>query len=277
MLNKKNSWFETNIKLSTKELAFMGLLLSLYIVIKYIASIILRGPLNISIEIIFWIFNGIIFGYIKGPLFSLLCDTTILFFTTGIAFWMLEYAIIAPLISLISYLLWNFFENKQNKNILFPLIVLMLLISFSLIIFFFQLINKKFNFEGINSSADVIPELIFALIIFMCVSIVGFVLFNIVKYKKTKEIKYLKWIQSLTIIAFITIIFRWIWGPYAFIAFYKKFISTNFDESTKYLLTLSGIVMKSCLTIPVSIIIFIPMIEIIKKTKINSKVDNRYK
>ncbi len=240
--------------------------MSLYTVIKYICSIIFQGPLNFNIEIIFWIFNGILFGPIIGPLYSILCDTVFTLFTTGIGYWMIEYAIIPPLISLISWLFWKSYKENNKWTIAISLLFVFLLIISSLTVFFFQLFKTDFKYEGISSS-KIIPLTVYLLIGFLSITITGFTIFCYVKYKIKKDWKYIKWLYWLTLIIIVVVLFRWIWGPFAYLQYSKRFFSQNINFSKQYPLSLFGIVTKSCLTIPIASMVVIPIINIFSKLK----------
>lgn len=246
----------------------MGILLGLYTVIKYLFSIIFTGVLNFNVEIIFWIINGILLGPFIGTIFSFLCDIVFCFITSGIAYWMIEYAIVAPLSSLITWLLWKMFNlYKKNKmNFVLPSIVFFVLVSSTLIAFFYQLIKKEFFYES-TSSKNIIPWLIYLLILFLLLSLSAFYFCCIFLYKRKKDFKYIRWLQIFTIVSLIIILFRWIWGPYAYIEFSRRFFSKDINFSKQYLLTLIGIIMKSCVSLPIATFILIPLILVINKLK----------
>lgn len=271
---KLSNLYNHHIKINTKEIALMGLLLAFFIILKYLTYIIFTGPLNFSVEILFWILIGFIFGPIKGPLFSFLCDTIITLFTTGIIYWMIEYALIAPLISLFSWFFFNFYKENNKNVLIISICTLLFSIIGSILIFYYQLnILNNFKYEGIK---NLFPSIAYTLIIILNASILFFSLFCLICFYYKKEWKYIKWLYFFSIIILVIMIFRWLWGPYAFIAFSNRFFSKNYDIAKQYPLVLSGIVMKSCLTIPCATSILLPFINIIdihKKYEINS---NKY-
>ena len=263
-------------KIDVKQIAKMGILLALYIVIKYIFSIIFKGPLNFNVELLFWIFNGILFGPIKGSIFSLLCDTIFTLFTTGIGYWMVEYAIVAPITSIIAWLIWFNYKEQNKATIFISSSTIFIFIIFSLILFFFQLHSDQFRYEGI-SSKNIIPEMIYGLISFLCISITSFLSFCLIMYKKNSDWKYIKWLHIASIIIVVVILLRWTWGPYAYYAYRKRFsIGSNIVFSKTYWLTLFGISVKSFITIPLAIIISIPIISTIDKMNWNKKIENNF-
>lgn len=259
------------IKISTYEIALISILLALFCVIKYVTSLVLKGPLNFSIEIIFWIIIGILFGPIKGPIFSLVCDTIFTFYT-GIIYWMIEYAIIAPLISLFSWFFYVHYQEKNKKTIILAISIPFLLVVMSIILFSFQALNQ-FNYENVE---NIIPMIAYFLIIFLNLCIISFTLFCWIKFKKTNEWKYIMWLYFFSLIVTVIIIFRWIWGPFAFIAYLKRFFPKNIDFWKQYWLTLSGIFLKSCIAIPIATSITIPLIYTINSINKHNLKNNRF-
>lgn len=274
MKAKLNNFYKHYIKVNIKEISLMGLLLAFFTIIKYISYVIFTGPLNFSIEIIFWILIGFIFGPIKGPLFSFLCDTIITLFTSGIIYWMIEYALIAPLISFFSWFFFNYYKENRKYILIISICSLLLSNVGSILVFTYQLnVLNNFKYEGIK---NIYPSIAYALIILLNVSIFSFTLFCLISFYYKKEWKYIKWLYFFAIIVLIVIIFRWLWGPYAFIAFSNRFFSKNYDVAKQYPLLLSGIVMKSCLTIPCGTAILLPFINIIDIHRKYEIISNKY-
>lgn len=253
----------------------MAILLAFYSAMKYFSYLIFSGPLNFNIELLFWIFNGLIFGPFKGPVFSIICDTLFSFITTGLSYWMIEYAIIAPLVSLISWLFMKIYKENNVKTIIYSSITIVISIISALIIFFFQLINHNFKYEGINSN-KIFPIAIYFLISFMCVFLIGFLIYSILKFNKTKNWDHIKRIYTLSLIVLIIVIFRWLWGPYAYLKYLERFTNTIIDFNKRYTLLLFGIVSKTYLTIPLASIVAIPVIQVIDKFKYYEQFENKY-
>lgn len=252
----------------------MSILLALYNVIKFTCYMIFRGPLNFNVEMLFWIFNGILFGAIKGSIFSILCDTIFCFITSGIGYWMIEYAIVAPLVSIISSFFMNLYRNNKQSIYIAVSSILIALIG-ALIIFFFQLFNEQFRYEGIKQSS-IIPMAIYILIAFLSLSTLGYLTYALIKYHLTKDWSYIKKLYILSLIILVIVIFRWLWGPYAYLKYSQRFYSKNIDFAKQYPLSLFGIVTKTYLTIPIAFTISIPTIRIIEKYKNYEQLDNKF-
>lgn len=251
----------------------MGLLLSFYLLIKYFFSIIFKGPLNFSVEILFYIFNGILFGPFKGSIHSILADTLFQIMSGQIGFWMIEYAIVAPLLSIMSWTFWKLYKDNNKWTIVFSIITIVSLLVLSLSLFFFQLFNNNFYYEN---SKNVLPIVIYILISFLSSSIIIFLVFCLIRFKQKKDWKYIKWLYTVSLVILSIVIFRWLWGPFAFIQYMKRFISPNIDVSKQYIMTLFGIVTKSYISIPLMSIVLIPSIYIVGNYRINNNLENRF-
>jgi hypothetical protein len=81
---KKN--LKNNFKFTTFDIALMGIMMTLYFVIVFLLKQFLPGKFNISVEVLFYIIFGILFGPVKGSLFSIMCDTAYQLFFGAIGF-----------------------------------------------------------------------------------------------------------------------------------------------------------------------------------------------
>ncbi len=178
---------------------------------------------------------------------------------------MIEYAIVAPLVSIVAAIFMKNYKNK-NSSIYISIITIMIVIISSLVIFFFQLFNEQFRYEGV-STKNIIPIAIYVLIGFFSITTTGYLIFSLIKYKTTRDWLYIRKIYILSMIILIIVIFRWLWGPYAYLKYSQRFYSKNIDFAKQYPLSLFGIVTKTYLTIPIAFTISIPTIRIIEKFK----------
>lgn len=285
MSKKFISFYERYVKIRIFEIALMGLLLGVLSILKYLSFILFKGPLNFSIDILFWIIIGVLFGPIKGVLFSILCDTVFTIFTTGVIYWMIEYAMVAPLISLASWFLFSLFKEEKKWTIYFALTIITIAIIISIIFFFFQLKNNLWKYEGWKGITSTTAYLLIICLNFFVLIYVCFCLFKYLKgIKKQKNEenglsdpwRYIWLLYVFSIFLFIVIIFRWLWGPFAYIAYMNKFYSKNYDWALQYPITLSGIVMKSCVSIPLGAIILTPTLFIVKSINNNKNWKNAF-
>ncbi|MDK2819961.1 MAG: hypothetical protein KFW07_03930 [Mycoplasmataceae bacterium] len=261
--------FKNNLKFTTLDIALMGMMMTIYLIIVWGLKQFLPGKFNISIEILFFIIFGIIFGPIKGSIFSLLCDTVYQLILGSIAFWMIEYAIVPPLVSMVSWFLMYFYEKENKFKFIFPVVILALTIAGVISFFVYQFINNSFKFE--NSIID--PLVVFYLMITLCIIILTSIIVALILYKLKKDVIYIKFLYLFSVVAIILIIFRWLWGPYAYVNFFNRFLSSenNPDKvmSIQYPITLAGIAMKTTYVLPIFVIILIPSLSAISISKKN--------
>ncbi len=268
-INKIKNSIKKNLKFTTFDIALMGIMMTMYFVVVFVLKQFLPGKFNLSIEIIFYIMFGIIFGPIKGSIFSLMCDTAYQLIFGSIAFWMIEYAVVPPLISFTSWGLMFFYEKQTKFRIVFPIIILSLTITGVISFFVYQFVTNSFIFE--NSLVD--PKLVLGLMITLCIVLIGVMVVTLILYKIKKKEIYIRVLYLVAVVAIILIIFRWLWGPYAYINFFNRFLSTenNPDKimATQYPLTLSGIAMKTTFVLPIFVMILIPTLSAVSIGKKN--------
>lgn len=260
---------KNSFKFSIFDIALMGIMMSIYFVVVFIFKNFLPGKLNISIEILFYILFGIIFGPIKGSIFAILCDTVSQLFLGSIAFWMIEYAIVPPLISILSWALLFFYEKKNKFRFVFPLTILSLTIIGVIIFFVYQFIQNSFKFE--NSVMD--PKLVFGLMIVLCILLILSIIITLTLYRIKKNELFIKVLYLIGVVSVVLIIFRWFWGPFAYVNFFNRFLANDSipDKvmATQYPITLAGIAMKTSFVLPIFVIILIPTISAISVSKKN--------
>ncbi len=268
-IQKFKNNLKNNFKFTTFDIALMGIMMTMYFVVVFLLKQFLPGKFNISVETLFYIIFGILFGPIKGPIFSIMCDTAYQLFFGAIAFWMIEYAIVPPLISFASWGLMFFYEKNNNFKIIFPIVILTLTIIGVIAFFVYQFINNSFVFE--NSVVD--PLLVFWLMITLCILLILTIFITLILYKIKKKEIYIKTLYLVAVVAIILIIFRWLWGPFAYVNFFNRFLSSenNPDKimATQYPITLSGIAMKTSFVLPIFVIILVPTLSVVSLSKAN--------
>ncbi|MGL5732677.1 MAG: hypothetical protein ACRCXE_01230, partial [Metamycoplasmataceae bacterium] len=193
--------FKTNIKnhfrFTVMDIALMGMFMAMYFVVVFLLKMFLPGVFNISIETLFFILFGIIFGPIKGAIFAIMCDTAYQLFLGGIAFWMIEYAIVPPLIAIFSWGLMFFYEKNHRFRFIFPNVALALTIAGVIGFFIYQFITDSFRFE--NSIVN--PQLVFWLMIILCIFLISAIAVTMVLYKIKKKEIYVRVLYLIAVVA----------------------------------------------------------------------------
>lgn len=269
---KTSIWFRKNNidwRISVNEIALMGLFLTIFAIIKYVVSILFIGPLNIEIQFLFWILSGIIFGPFKGAIFSTVCDFLFLLFSTRIAFWMIEYQIVPPLVSIVAWFFYTFYRENSKFVLFFSLSIIFILVASSIIIFLYKL-------NIIDKPKNVFPIIAFSSVLFLNFFILCFTSFCLISFCVKKKWEFIKWLYLFSLVIFIIIIFRWLWGTYSFIRYLNRFVSKNIDITKQFPLTLTGIAIKSFISVLFTTVVLIPIFNLININKKSKDKSNKY-
>ncbi|OYD27065.1 uncharacterized protein DUF3816 [Mycoplasma testudineum] len=269
------TWLRTQFRFTVFDLTLAGILMGLGIIVTYISNLSLRGVLNVDFEIIFSIFFGIIFGPFKGVFLSVILDNLGLLLRGRIGFWMWEYAIVAFLIPIIA---WGFFQILKLKKRIYMIIpisfiVLSLISVYGLFIGYGE-IGSSFRFSGITQRFSYQSMLVILVVGSTLILIATYFISE--RYFSTKKNRYYQILTIISLTVFIQVIFRWIWGPFAFINYLNRFSSVQNDRSYSiyFPIYMIPIVLKSLITIPLFstvLIVSIPTIMFLK-----AKYDNTF-
>lgn len=258
--------------------------MAMFLISTAIVKLTLTGVFNIGIDIPFWIIFGIILGPFKGAFLAVICDTIsqMMFSKTGLGTWMIEYAIIPLLVAVISSLIYVFYRSKP----IIAIIVLSLLLFAVLMINFYVI--SIHDEEIYRTESQKIPRRVFvistivftALIIIVWDAMIIIYVFDIKKMHKTVE----KYLFSLLIVSLIIVLFRWIWGPYAYIAYYNHFYAGLPNNNgvlrafkpikDNMLIFAIPIIFKSTIEIPIYATLLAPIISVLFYLKNKSEGTN---
>ncbi|MBN0919341.1 ECF transporter S component [[Mycoplasma] gypis] len=258
--NRIKQWFRKEFKLSIYDIAVFGLLLALYFIIETFERYVFPHALKISITYAVFVVFGIILGPIKGSILAFLCDlfTQLIY---GIQFYMFAYAIVPVLIAITS---WAIFKLKDLKNEKLLWIIGFAIIFVLTIVFIAFLATQQNNIQSGMKRKN--PKLI-SINIVMIVSIisilfiwtiatgsffVGFFNKNVNKKSSAKTL-----FVILITVFLIIVLYRWLWGPFAYITFMNRyFVKSNpwsYDEYYFYFMI--PIMFKTLIEIPIYTII----------------------
>ncbi|UUD37058.1 Uncharacterised protein [Mycoplasmopsis californica] len=283
-------WVRTKsaFKFNVFEIAISGMLLTMFLLATAIAKLSLGRIINLSIEIPFWIIFGILLGAIKGSFLAVIADTLsmMLLSPSGLAFWMIEYAIVPPAIVIISSVLFYFYTKHKVPTTLVISSILYLVLAINIAIL---VTNQNRIYKSDNS--DSFPR---ALILWLTVGfsllIAFFTCFMVVGYFVTKKIneKIIKYLFLFAIVSVIIVIFRWLYGPYVFIVYWNRFMANTSTSSGKlrlekdyslYAFYQTRIILKSMIEIPFFTLVMIPIssvLLILKEKTYNSIYENKW-
>ncbi|UWD33991.1 hypothetical protein [Mesomycoplasma molare] len=109
---------------------------------------------------------------------------------------------------------------------------------------------------------------LYIIITFSIISSIVFTTFLIFYYKSKKEIYYLLAFIFATI-CIILILVRWLWGPFAFIQYYNRFIGSKTNKTREiqqyFYFYLTPIILKGLITIPIYTIMLYSLIPVLFK------------
>ncbi|WP_436358439.1 hypothetical protein ACR34G_02755 [Mycoplasma sp. 480] len=188
---------------------------------------------------------------------------------------MIEYAIVPPLIAIVSWSLLYIYQLKNKWSFIVIITSFALVIVTMLLIYFLEVLNttKNVRIENINKDwrSFFTKEIVLTFIsIFSIVSIAVFSFFIFKYFKTKKEIYYLLTFIFATI-CIIIIIFRWLWGPIAFINYYNRFITVKTNKGREisgyFYFYLTPIILKGLITIPIYTTILTLLVPILLKLK----------
>ncbi|MBN3534600.1 ECF transporter S component [Mycoplasma procyoni] len=236
---------------------------------------ILTKKLNISFEIPFFIIFGLILGPFKGSLLGVLADTLNLLITSTIATWMIEYAIVPVFVVLVSWGLFQTFKLPREWSL--TIIIISIAVVFCLLITIYALEITKPNAKSTikldsiekDVSSFFTKEVILGLLIgFMILSLAFFSTFFSLWIKTKKEIYFLITFV-FAIILIVIMLARWLWGPFAFVQYYNRFIGVKSNKSreiSKYFyIYLTPIILKGLITIPIYTLFLVSLTPVLWK------------
>ncbi|WP_246777999.1 ECF transporter S component [Mycoplasma zalophi] len=250
---KIHNWFKNNFKLTAYDVAIFGLLIALYMIFHSIQKFVLTGPRNISITYALFVVYGIILGPVKSAILSILCDTTSQLIY-GIQFWMPEYAIVPVLISITSALIFKL-RKLDSKWLWIVGIIMLIMITITFIsvisIYGNSIKQRETSLKGKNIPFNIVLGIsITSLTSIWIVVIVICLLHSLHSSQKIKKITQNLFVILLNITITI-VLYRWFWGPFAYINYHNRFRSGTWKYEDYYLIFMIPIIFKSLIEIPI--------------------------
>ena len=254
-IKKNNSFSWKSILLgnanSFKLNVFVIVMASILLSISQILGYFLRlriGPMQISLDYVFYMLFGLFFGIIHGSIFALINDFIKTIFVTGFGFWMWEYAIIPPAIVIIASLFKEFVWNKKDHWLITTMSIFIIIDIISLATIFIN--NQTTTYSFRENHQSLMNFIYVSLVILLIWQIFLFIFYIKAKEKQKNAIKTL--INSISLTMIVIVIMSWIWGPFAFLAYANRFIYKSPQTiENKYLFFLIPRIIK---TIPEALI-----------------------
>ncbi|UUM18968.1 hypothetical protein [Mycoplasma sp. 1018B] len=278
---KKWQNLKWNFKISVFEMCLMGIILGAHLTFDFISRFTIAKLLPINIEIIFAIIYGLIFSYFKGALLAFLADTLIILITGQIGTWYWMYAIIPPLIAILSALILKLFKINRTTGVIFSYIVFFITIA-SVIYFIIDRFNEGKTISLNRTYFSTNTSLILVIIFVSLYGLIGLIVNSIflVLYKKTKREFYMNYFIIFTLVSITIVLFRWIFGSYTWINYYNYFFR-NTEKfklktvGTDFKITLFPILIRSTIPLPFYIYLLSPLYNVLEILKKKYMVDPR--
>ncbi|WP_406616768.1 ECF transporter S component [Mycoplasmopsis adleri] len=279
--------FKHPFKFTIMDLAIAGLFLALYSVAY---SILYYTGLSkfTGVEIIFFIFFGVLLGPFKGAFVAIIADTIGLLISGQIGTWYILYAIWPPIIAFISSIYFAFFRASTYCKIVVPFVIIIASAFIMYHVFATYVVKNDAGTININIAIskrnrdfwNSIPYVLVlsCLIIYLALMLV-FAISAMIIYFVKKNLKILDYLLALGLITFVMVIYRWIFGPIILVKYYNYFFNRNYSLNDQYLVFAIPIIIKSMYNIPLYTVLFgaiYSIVIILQEKHINNRNDIHY-
>ncbi|CAL59164.1 hypothetical protein MBOVJF4428_00153 [Mycoplasmopsis agalactiae] len=267
-VEKKESKFISNIKalfekpfrFTVMELAISGLVISLFLVTSSILYFVGLSKL-IKAEILFCILYGIILGPIKGAFLGVIADVLALLLTGRIGLWYWTYQLVPAIIAFLSAIYFALFKSSVIARLIIPFVVIISAMATMIYIYTQNIVKLEDGSTGISfanyekkikDKTIEYPYLLtlIGIIIYLSLSLVT-VITLVSFYLKSKNPKFLDYLLIFSIVTFIQVIYRWIFGPILYIQYRNYIDNKNWGYADKYVTFAIPIIVKSMVNIPI--------------------------
>ncbi|WP_036464311.1 hypothetical protein [Mycoplasmopsis sturni] len=274
--------FKNIFKLDIIDIALSGILLGIYIGVR---STI--GRLGLSFEYLFYILVSYILRYFKAAIVAFLADFMGLVITGSVGTWHWVYGIVPILSTLLLSILFDIFERNKKVSILISNGILWIAFGALFGIFIWQSsvatgeslkISNTFNYKNLSiTTLAILIALGFVIMAFIS-GASFYYLFKKKDHEKKKLIYIL--LTSFALVAFTIVIFRWIWGPFAYLRWRNWAIQSKpRNISEWYIPVMLPIVLRSSISIPIytaSLVIILTPLMYLRKRYIEKKLISQY-
>lgn len=266
--------FEFNKLKNVSNIAILGLLLSLRIILQFVGSIPL-GPTTLSFTWITLVVTGFIFGPFIGLMFGTIADLLGYALHPGIFMW--EYSIQEPLICMVAGFIGFIYFNYKSKKWVDFIVFEIFLVAFTTVALVVALmehpnitkavIGSKTREHSTSFLDNKILPLILVPIFFVLINIV--VLYLIIGNKSNYRI--ILYVAIIVIQAWV--VWSWIEGPWAQIRYWKRKGWKSVLDSNKVELTKRWLfnvrVFKASFVVPIEIFVVSSIMMVYQKLPIN--------
>ncbi|TDV24134.1 uncharacterized protein DUF3816 [Mycoplasmopsis mustelae] len=269
----EDGYYQYNFKLarrrkygfSIQDIAFAGILFSLFLIISLIKNFTVARIINLDFEYVFYILFAYFFGKFKGSLLSFMADFFGLLFAGRIGFYHWVYAIVPIITTIMIGFIIDLFKKNQNKSMIVMNVALIVIFAILIYVFSTQVndpkgikISKTFGVSRISLVAGIILMTFAGVFISILIGLS-------IYYLKTKNDSNKKNRIGILILSFfltvsIIVVARWIWGPFAFIRYANFYLGRNYIVKDYYLVFMTPIVIRSLISIPIYIVVLFALL-----------------
>ncbi|MEE3927980.1 hypothetical protein V2E24_00100 [Mycoplasmopsis ciconiae] len=231
--------------------------------------------LNSDIELVFYTLMGFFLNLFPAMIAAFVSDFISVLYTGGLGTYFWTYALVPPLAAACSYLFFRLIRSKfTNLKLILPNLIILVASVVMIAVVQVKISETKVDsgslsvrlIEGRNNPLRFLNNVPFV-VFYSLITIL--ILLNFFSWALTgyyyifREQKSLLTLNSFTVLVFILLVFRWIWGPIAFIEYFNAYIakSNNVKSYGKdYLIIMVPIVIKSLFSLALFTPILISMI-----------------
>ncbi|MBU4690587.1 hypothetical protein KQ874_02695 [Mycoplasma sp. ES3157-GEN-MYC] len=281
-INNSSEFVKNIFKVNIMELVTASILLSIHCLLILTAKFTILRVIPVQLEFVLYIFYGLLLGPFKGGILAIIGDTLLMLLTGSIGTWFWLYAIVPPLISIVSWLYLIMFQKTKYTRFI---VSFALTISAFIITIYIYL--SHCNEDGTFSLTKKIAASKTLIMIMIVVLGVASILISIVfttLYFVTKNEKWNYYMMVTSLIIFISVIFRWVLGPVSYIEWFNYIHHANENSKLKhygtdFIILFVKIVIKDLFVIPIYISVLTPIFvvaSILKEKYLINYKKNRY-
>lgn len=266
------------------DLALAGLFVALWVVSALPIFNINFGFMRVGFTYVWPILLGLTIKWPLAFITAIIGDNLALLASgTGFSQWMIEYAIIYPLIVLLTAATKLVIKVRSERIWM----MLIFIVNFSGFAVMIAILAIYRNFARITSSADSSFDIttqtaqivIYTTLALMVAILVIFTALYLVSRAGIKTnlnaLVVRKYLSFYTIILFIIIIFIWLWGPIAQIRYLNAWVSSATDYYARYELYLIPRILKTPFSLTLYSVIIMPLY--VAHEAIESRLSARYR
>ncbi|WP_025755609.1 hypothetical protein [Mycoplasmopsis cricetuli] len=274
--------YKDYFKLDIIDITISGIFLAIFLLVRFSL-----GKIGLSFEFLFYIIVAYFLRYYKAAFLAFIADFLGLFISGGIREWFWAYAIVPIISTLIISLVFDIFEKNKKIAIFSSNIILWLAIFTLFFVYLSQTLNSNLSEIKISKTFGLkqLSSGVFIAIVLLGIVIIAFMSYlSVMFFIKKQDSKQQKWffflLHGFAIVALTVIVFRWIWGPFAFIWWKNWSVGkTTRTISEHYVIVMLPIVARSILSIPIYTFILITIMTplvVLRKGYLEKKLISKY-